>query len=343
MFSVPEPRPKIEGYIETVVSRYSDEEFRRNFRLHRSTCEKLIADFAASTAYPDRSTHGGTPQKTPEHHILVFLWYAGNKTSIRDVAGRFGVSESTCHAMITRVMTHLCQIAYRVIRFPSGLDKLSSDFEQVSGMPGVIGCIDGSYIPTRCPADKIRSTYINRHGILSITVQGICDHKRRLLDVSVGWPSKIHDGRVFKLSTISKRIPTLFEGAKYHLLGDAAYPCREYLVPPYKDYGNLSPKQHAFNTKLSSTRVLIENIFGILKNRFRQLKVLEFISVERMCQFTMSCCVIHNLCIDGDDLMDPGAPEPTKRTTPYEGEDEVEAALRVLGERKRSALVRMVC
>ncbi|KAM7281802.1 putative nuclease HARBI1 isoform X2 [Ixodes scapularis] len=124
---------------------------------------------------------------------------------------------------------------------------------------------------------------------------------------------------------------------------DAAYPCREYLVPPYKEYGNLSPKQHAFNTKLRSTRVLIENAFGILKNRFRQLKVLEFISVERMCQFTMLCCVIHNLCIDGDDLMGPGAPEPTKRTTPYEDEDEVEAALQILGERKRSALVRMVC
>ncbi|KAG0432680.1 hypothetical protein HPB47_020621 [Ixodes persulcatus] len=132
MFSVPEPRPKIEGYIETVISRYNDEKFRQNFRLHRSTCEKLIADFATSTAYPDRSSHGGTPQKTPEHHILVFLWYAGNKTSIRDIAGRFGVSESTCHTMITRVMTHLCQIAYRIIRFPYDLDKLSSDFEQAS-------------------------------------------------------------------------------------------------------------------------------------------------------------------------------------------------------------------
>ncbi|CAN7992729.1 unnamed protein product, partial [Ixodes hexagonus] len=230
--------------------------------------------------------------------------FAGNKTSIRDVAGRFGVSESTCHAMITRVMTHLCQIAHRVIRYPSDLDKLSSDFEQVCFFNlhrSIIGCVDGSYIPIRWPADKIRSTYINRHDMLSITAQGICDHNRRFLDVSVGCPSKIHDGSVFKFSAVSKRIPSLCEGAWYHLLGDAAYPCREYLLPPYKDYGNLSPQQQAFNTKLSSTRVLIENSFGILKNRFRQLKVLEFISVERMCQFTMSCCVIHNLCIDGDD------------------------------------------
>ncbi|KAH6931312.1 hypothetical protein HPB50_023511 [Hyalomma asiaticum] len=35
--------------------------------------------------------------------------------------------------------------------------------KQLAGFPGVIGCIDGTYIPMRCPANKIRSTYINRH------------------------------------------------------------------------------------------------------------------------------------------------------------------------------------
>lgn len=101
------------------------------------------------------------------------------------------------------------------------------------------------------------------------------------------------------------------------------------------------PSSLPFNTRLSSTRVLIENSFGILKNRFRQLQKLEFVSVETICHFTMSCCVIHNLCIDGDDLMGPGPPEPQRQPVPYENEQD--AALHVLGERKRRELVRIVC
>lgn len=40
---------------------------------------------------------------------------------------------------------------------------------QLAGFPNVIGCIDGTYIPVRCPVNKVRSTYINRHDQVSIT------------------------------------------------------------------------------------------------------------------------------------------------------------------------------
>jgi len=54
---------------------------------------------------------------------------------------------------------------------------------------------------------------------------------------------------------------------KYNLLGDGAYPIREWLynVVPYKDYGKLTESQKIFNKILSSTRVLNENTFGLLK------------------------------------------------------------------------------
>lgn len=61
----------------------------------------------------------------------IFYRYAGNKASLRDVAGRFGVSESTCHKIISSVMGHLCGIAYRVIKFPSDIERLSLGFQEV--------------------------------------------------------------------------------------------------------------------------------------------------------------------------------------------------------------------
>jgi len=60
----------------------------------------------------------------------------------------------------------------------------------VSGMPGVIDCIDGLLIPKRTTAHKIKNTYTNRHDIPTITLQAICDYKKRFIDVFVGAPGK---------------------------------------------------------------------------------------------------------------------------------------------------------
>lgn len=164
----------------------------------------------------------------------------------------------------------------------------------------MLGCIDGTFIPLRTPAHKIKSTYVNRHDQPSLTLQGICDSRRRFLDVFTGVPSKIHDARVFKLSFISKNLPNIC-GNKWHILGDAAYPLKTWLLTPYRDYGNLTAEQKKFNEKFCQTRVKIENSFGLLKNRFRQLLKTEFKTVERTSKFIISCCVLHNLCIINED------------------------------------------
>lgn len=59
-----------------------------------------------------------------------------------------------------------------------------------------------------------------------------------------------------------------------------------------------------YNLRHCQTRVKIENAFGLLKQRFRQLIRIDFFSVERMCKFVMACCVLHNICIDDGDLWD---------------------------------------
>lgn len=128
----------------------------------------------------------------------------------------------------------------------------------MSGIPEVIGCIGGSHIADRCPVSKASKSYVNRYDMISMTVQGIYDNKRRFLDVSTGYPCEINHGGVFKLSIVSKRLP-LCDGARYHLLGGAAYACRDHLVTPHKNYLTLTGYQLSFNTRLSSTRVLIES------------------------------------------------------------------------------------
>jgi len=164
-------------------------------------------------------------------------------------------------------------------------------------MPGVIGCIDGTSIPIRTPAHKLKSTYTNRHDIPSITLQAICDYNIKFLDVFTGTPGKIHDARVFALSDISKELPLMCE-KKYHIIGDGAYSIRKWLLVPYKNYGNLTDSKLSFNKTFCATRVLIENSFGLLKSRFRQLIQVDIHSVNKITKFIISCCALHNMCID---------------------------------------------
>lgn len=209
---------------------------------------------------------------------------------------------------------------------------------QVAGFPGVLGCVDGSYITVRTPAHKIKSTYVNRHDIPSVTLQGICDFKRRFIDVFTGPPGKTHDSRVFRLSFISNKLTNICEN-KFHILGDNAYPLREYLLTPYKDYGTLTQAQRTYNYKLSATRVLIENTFGMLKNRFRQLISLDFHTVDKITKCILACCVIHNLCIEFNDEMEDNFNLVENEIDVDENENnERETVLRRLGEIKRNTL-----
>ncbi|KAH7970639.1 hypothetical protein HPB49_012864 [Dermacentor silvarum] len=133
-------------------------------------------------------------------------------------------------------------------------------------------------------------------------MQGICDSNGRFEDVFTGTPSKIHDARVLRLSTVNEDLPTICQINQYHILGDAAYPIREHLLTPYKDFGAMTDAQLVYNHRHSSTCVVIENAFSSLKQRFRQLRYIEFQTVDKIMQFIIACCTLHNICLDVGDL-----------------------------------------
>ncbi|KAH9372666.1 hypothetical protein HPB48_004611 [Haemaphysalis longicornis] len=43
------------------------------------------------------------------------------------------------------------------------------------------------------------------------------------------------------------------------------------------------------------------NAFALLKERFRHLRYIEFTSVDKITQFIIACCVLHNICLNSGD------------------------------------------
>ena len=64
------------------------------------------------------------------------------------------------------------------------------------------------------------------------------------------------------------------------LLGDPAYPCLPWLMPPFKDTGRLNRARRSYNYKVSATRVHIERAFGQLKGRFRKLRMIDMVNLK---------------------------------------------------------------
>ncbi|XP_065305824.1 uncharacterized protein [Dermacentor albipictus] len=130
LFDVPNRTPKVTGYEKNVVRRYSEKEFRKNFRLPRKSCYALIERFSESSFYPSNQRHGGSPAKTAEEHMLSFIWYAANKASMREVSVLFDTSESTQLGIINRVLNFMCSIAPEEIYFSSNKEAVAKEFEK---------------------------------------------------------------------------------------------------------------------------------------------------------------------------------------------------------------------
>lgn len=171
-----------------------------------------------------------------------------------------------------------------------------------------------------------------------MTLQAICNHERRFIDVFTGVPGKVHDARVLKMSDIYSQIADIcMENGenKYHILGDGAYSIRPWLLTPYKDFGSLTAEENNFNKKFCATRVLIENSFGLLKGRFRQLLKLDMHGVIKITKFIICCCILHNFCLlHDDDEIEDGFTEPQNKTDDQPIR-ETEFQLRKKGEEKR--------
>lgn len=67
----------------------------------------------------ERAQGGGTKIFPAEDYLLIFLWFAGNKATYRDVADRFGIAESTVFKIINVVMDFLVDAAPTFIYFPT--------------------------------------------------------------------------------------------------------------------------------------------------------------------------------------------------------------------------------
>lgn len=298
-----EDRPKIEGYTEAVVPQYFLDDFKRFFRLTRSTFEIIVTNISQ---YPDLrpSWTGGREAIPIEKQLLVVLWYISGQETLNRIGDRFGITQASivrCRDRIFKIF--LENLKNKFITWPKENERNETiqEFMAAANFPNVIGSIDGTHIRIKAPAQH-PETYVNRKGFHSVILQSVCKANMTFTHIVAGWPGSCHDARVLKNCDLWEDGPA--KCADAHIIGDAAYPLRQWLLTPYRDNGHLSRQQRHFNTCLSTTRVVVERSFAALKGRFRRLQYIDTQAVRTAVDMILVCCILHNICILNADEVD---------------------------------------
>ncbi|KAL6728280.1 hypothetical protein Aduo_010065 [Ancylostoma duodenale] len=145
-------------------------------------------------------------------------------------------------------------------------EQIKLRFYQLTGIPEIIGCVDGSHVEIRAPLET-EYAYVNRKGWHSINVGLACDFFKIFIWVSAKYPGRSHDSRVFRESAFYR---DFVSGRRRGvLLGGSAYQAETFLLKPILS-ARTEPERRYTNA-LCRGRVIIEDAIGALKSQFQCL------------------------------------------------------------------------
>lgn len=151
--------------------------------------------------------------------------------------------------------------------------------------------IDGTHVPIRAPFDRPFRCY-NRKGFFSIVYLCVVDYKKRFRGVTYNNGS-VHDARIYRTSALRELIEQLID-TPYCVVGDPAFCGFNGIEIP--DRMN---SQSIYTQELGKSRIIVENAFGLLKNKFRILtRRIDNGIVPNRIKMVLGIMWLHNYIID---------------------------------------------
>ena len=178
-------------------------------------------------------------------------------------------------------------------------------------MPGIIGCIDCTHIPISSVGDDDAELFRNRKGYISINVQAVCDPALRFINVVCRWPRSTHDSRIFDNSALC----AMFENNTIDgiLLADGGYLCRHYMLTPIQN--PTTNKGSRYNKAHIKTKVKVERMFGVWKQRFRCLRIPLRMRLNKSLTVIIATACLHNFAMNNGDFLEEEVEELVNLST----------------------------
>ncbi|MCO5609758.1 hypothetical protein L7F22_063990 [Adiantum nelumboides] len=191
------------------------------------------------------------------------LFRLSTGTTMVAMSELFGVGKSTVVESIDRFVTALLVHRRKYIAWPtnsSEIEKIKAGFFANQGVPNVCGAMNATHIQMEKPKALYSCV---EHGLI------------------LNGPKYVHGS--FSMREI--------------IVTDGGYPLLPWLMRPYT--APITATEKLFNYKISSTRIVVERAFGLLKMRWRYLhgKVMNPYA-EKLTRAIVACCMLQNMCLE---------------------------------------------
>lgn len=301
--------------------------FRQRFRVPFNIFEYILKklreaknDENVLPLFPEGRTDAiGNPQAPIELLVLATLRVLGRGISFDDAEELSGISHE-----VIRVFFHkFCKffgdkVFEEYVKPPKNIEEvktLSSQFEPL-GFVGCVGTGDVVHIPWDRCCHGLRSNYVGKEHFPTLAFEVFCSYERRIIACSPSFPGAVNDKSIVKFdkyvsqvlrNDIFTRFPYKLcdkDGNEYetegaYLIVDNGYFEARILQCPEKSVSTL--QEIRLTRWIESVRKTVECVFGILKGRFRILKIpIRFQKQREVENVFKTCCCIHNIILEND-------------------------------------------
>ena len=305
------------GWFNLVWSTYSEQRFKKTFRVSRETFSFILARIRHAL---ERDTVNEEPI-SPECRLAIGLYRLARGDYYYTIAEMTGLGVSSvctiCSEVTRAIVENMWEdcVNKHLPKTPEEFKTKIVDMEELWQFPYCWSAVDGCHIPIKCPPGGLESCkeYHNFKNFYSIVMMALVDSKCRFIWGTCGFPGNSHDAIIFQSTQLwsdikeGNFIPEIAANLNGVLVpplvvGDSAFPFQPWLMKPY---GNavLTPEQRYFNYRLSRARMVTEECYGQLKGRWRILLRKCEGSKEEVRVATLACMVLHNVCIDRGDTI----------------------------------------
>ena len=243
--------------------------------------------------------------------MAVTLRHLVSGAKYRDMQYAWGMPKDT----ISKVVREVCEAIHDEyddeLMTPPGTEQgwreMSDEWYRKWNFPHTVGAIGGKHVACKGPP-KTGSEYLNYKGFSSVILFAMVDADYKFVWADVYGNGVQSDAQIWNASELKagllngdimgwprpEPLPHDTEDVPYFLVGDDAFALRTYLMKPYAtEY--LTREQRTFNYRLSRARLVVENSFGILANRFRVLLGTMEHHPATIRLITKACLLLHNM------------------------------------------------
>lgn len=208
------------------------------------------------------------------------------------------IIKETCQSIIdnlskTFIKTPDTEQDWREIARKFGINR---QFKQCTG------CLDSKHVRI-CKPNLGCSKYFNYKRYHSIHLFALVDSEYNFMYVRIGDQGSIPDSNILSRCSFTKRLNDgllsypndTIDNLPFTFIADGGFTIAERILVPYNKKQTNTHQKKVFNYRLSRTRRVIENVFGVLTHRFRVMFKCMSISPKTATLVVGAACVLHNL------------------------------------------------